>query len=97
LTVQLDGQILFASAGPLRRLLQEQAEDYAPRRLVLDCRRVTFVDSEGLAMLVGLDRHCRGNAIELWLKNPGEHLARLLKMTRLDQILAVAPQTTGDD
>ncbi|EGX56435.1 putative anti-sigma factor antagonist [Streptomyces zinciresistens K42] len=52
-----------------------------PRRLHLDCARMTLCDSLGLASLLMIHRAASGSATRLHLENRPTALQRLLEMT----------------
>jgi anti-sigma B factor antagonist len=54
--VEVGGEIDLASAPQLRDCLH-QTIDAGSRQLVVDLRQVSFIDSEGLGVLVGARRH----------------------------------------
>jgi anti-sigma B factor antagonist len=59
IVVEVGGEIDVASAPELRDCLN-QTIDAGSRRLVVDLRQVSFIDSEGLGVLVGAKRRLRG-------------------------------------
>jgi anti-sigma B factor antagonist len=54
-----------------------------PVRLVLDVGAVTFCDSQGLSVLIGLKREAQAAGTRLVLSQVGGFLARLLEITGL--------------
>ena len=89
MSVLLTGQIDFESSHPLCRYLCEEVERLGPRTLELDFRAVTFVDSEGLAMLLTLQRNCQARSTELALLKPSVNVLKLIKLTRVDTLMPV--------
>jgi anti-sigma B factor antagonist len=60
-------------------------------RLVLDLRKLTFMDSTGLKMLLALDATARSEDFELLILCDGEGAVRtVLRATGLDGVLPVA-------
>lgn len=78
----LTGEIDMATAGDLRaatnRILPEP-----PRRVVLDFSGVTFCDSQGLSMLISINREVAAAGSRLVLVNVGNFMNRLLEITGL--------------
>lgn len=58
-------------------------------RIVLDLGPMTFVDSPGLGMMVGLLRAARANGGDVRLANVPARIARLLTITGLDDVFAL--------
>ena len=61
-----------------------------PREVVLEMSGVTFIDSNGLSVLV---RHRRavGRTVSIVIENPADHLRRLLEITALDALFELRP------
>lgn len=85
----LAGEVDVATAPRLRdRLVQLVTE--GPAQVVVDLSGVTFIDSMGLgAMISGLKR-ARAHQGDLRLAGAGDHVAKVLSITRLDQAFVVA-------
>jgi anti-sigma B factor antagonist len=89
--VEVAGEIDVASASQLRDCLH-QLIDAGSRRLVVDLRQVSFMDSVGLGVLVGVQRRLRshghgGGSIQLVC---AEGLVlRILRLTGLDRVFAL--------
>jgi anti-sigma B factor antagonist len=64
-------------------------------RVVLDLTATTFVDSTGLAVLVAAHRRAERLGGRVVVVNVDPEIARLLKITGLDTILATAPDRDG--
>ncbi|TMR98937.1 STAS domain-containing protein [Nonomuraea basaltis] len=82
--VELTGEIdIFTSPTLRRRLLAalRQSTDL----LILDLSRVTFCDSSGLAVLVGVQRRARSMGITVALTAPRPYMSELLRSTGLDR------------
>lgn len=93
LTVQDDGegttQVTVAGAIDLSCVCDfddalRQVERRDPRSLVLDLRRLDFMDSAGLSRLVALHTRCRRASRRLTLVRGPHALQRLLALARLD-------------
>lgn len=52
--VELTGELDISSASGVESRLME-VEERAPERLILDLRRVNFIDSTGLSMIINAD------------------------------------------
>jgi anti-sigma B factor antagonist len=66
-----------------------RVERNGPARLVVDLRRLEFMDSAGLSRLVALHTRCRRAGRRLTLVRGPEALQRLLALSRLDEYLDI--------
>lgn len=90
LRVIVSGEIDFASAPSMQARLTAACEREHSNSLILDLAAVDFMDSSGLRVLLHLQRELSGNRGALVLLNPTEEVGKILKLTGLDQHLAVA-------
>lgn len=56
-------------------------------KLVLDFSGVTFMDSTGIGVLLGRYNKFSKNDISIFIKNPQNHVDRILKMTGIYNIM----------
>jgi len=87
LSVVLDGQIRYLSVASLQAFFQEQLRQHAPGRLELDFCKVTFVDSQGLALLIGVYKACMANKIKLAIRGASPNVRSLLELTRINKLI----------
>jgi anti-anti-sigma factor len=94
--VVLIGELDIASADRLEAQLAAIEVD-SPATLVLDLRRVEFVDSTGLRTLIAADERARSQGRRLAVVCGPDAVARLLSLTRLDQRLEIVdhPDAVG--
>jgi anti-anti-sigma factor len=78
----LSGEIDMSTADLLRIAASSMLVD-APARVVLDFAGVTFCDSRGLSVLIGLSREARRAGTHLVVANVGEFVGDLLDLTGL--------------
>ena len=57
--------------------------------LVLDLAKLTYCDSQGVAMLFRLSRHASDNGGSLTIANPQGIVSRVFEITRLDEAIDV--------
>lgn len=90
--VLIAGELDAATAPALREELLVLAGEGIDR-IVLDCRRLEFVDSFGLGVIVSAKKRLsqEGNALCLVAGADQRTLRRLLEITGLDQLLPVHP------
>jgi anti-sigma B factor antagonist len=82
--VVLIGELDIASTGGLEEQLAA-IEVNSPGMLVLDLRRVEFIDSTGLRALIAADQRARSEGRRLAVVRGPNAVARLLTVTQLDQ------------
>jgi anti-sigma B factor antagonist len=91
--VEVGGEIDVASAPALRECLN-QTIDAGRRRLVVDLRQVSFLDSEGLGVLVGVYRRLRGHDGSIRLVCADGLVVRILRLTGLDRVFPLHASLT---
>ncbi len=86
------GELDVASVGVLRTWLDEQL-DAGAEAITLDCRDLSFLDSAGIGVLVAA-RSRLGDAGELVLLSPPEHVRRVLDIAGVSGHLTVRSATS---
>lgn len=97
-TVAVAGEIDLYTAASLEAEAMRALEPPVAR-LILDLARVGFCDSQGLAVLVRIDRQARAGGATLTIANPTRIVARVMQITGLDQVLHVVgghPDSAGE-
>ena len=89
LTVVLEGQIRNASTRDLRGYLTNLVTVHSPQSMVLDFAEITFVDSQGLALLINLYKLCAANGCPLSISHATPLISSLMSLTRLNQFIQV--------
>jgi anti-anti-sigma factor len=88
--LRLRGALDGAAVPALRERLIDLLHP-GTRLLVLDLSRVPSCDSAGLAVLIGTQRRARLLGIVMRLAAPSAPVAKLLRITGLDQTLIICP------
>lgn len=90
-TVTVTGEIDLASSPELRRMLHDQLEDEGVVTLVVDLEGVTFIDSSGLGVLVGVLKRVNEAPTERVLRVSGVHGAvrKVFEITGLDEVFTI--------
>jgi anti-anti-sigma factor len=82
--VTVTGELTEAARRPLVRVLTELLlQEHAPSRVLLVVRRVPFMNSAGLAVLVQVQRMTAPRGIEVALLDPPEGVRRPLQLSGL--------------
>ena len=86
--VQLTGELDISSASGVESRLME-VEEHAPERLVLDLRRVNFIDSTGLSVIINADARARRHGRRLTVVSGDGVPLRILRTVGLEDRLDV--------
>ena len=87
---KLNGELDECSADYVRLSIDDILKtDSAQKlsKLILDFSRVSFMDSTGIGVLLGRYNKFTKRDIALFIKNPQNHVDRILKMTGIYQIM----------
>jgi NarL family two-component system response regulator LiaR len=87
-TIEIQGEVDLSNVASLREELTA-ALDAGATSLVLDCGRLTFIDSTGLGVLAKTSYHLATKGGSVVVRNPTPLMRRLLEMTRLKQALPI--------
>ncbi len=92
-TLSVKGEIEVYSLPEFSRM----AESYlgGPKELQLDMAGLEYIDSSGLGFLVTLHERMERQGQKLVLTSLRSHVARVFKITRLDQILDISSEETS--
>lgn len=86
--VEVRGEVDVYTASVLRQRLLEIIDGGAGR-VVVDLRRVDFLDSTGLGVLVGALKRLRMDGGDLSLVCDNEKLLKIFRITALDRVFAL--------
>ncbi len=88
LSLVLDGEIDLARVPELRELVERYRSSSAVN-VAVDLGNVTFMDSSGLSFLANLHQIAMGRGGSVSVVHSSANLDRVIRLTGLDQILAV--------
>lgn len=80
--IELQGEVDSEFVEPLRNAVTEIAGNQRAG-IVLDMSDVSFLDSQGLELLLWVRDYCRQNKIQLRLAGLDENCRKILEITRL--------------
>ncbi|AZB41387.1 STAS domain-containing protein [Bacillus sp. FJAT-42376] len=92
--VTVAGEIDAYTAPKLREELLPLAEQSSPQ-LIISLRDVSYMDSTGLGVFVGLLKNVRKNDGELRLVELSDRLERLFTITGLNDIIDISSKAEG--
>ena len=81
--VTVSGELDLAAAGDAEQRLRP-LEGRQVATLVVDLRRVSFIDSSGLRLIVALDARARANGRRVLIIRGSDQVDRVFKITRLE-------------
>lgn len=89
LEAMLSGEIDHHSAAKLREEIDLAIEEAAPRRVILDFRAVTFMDSSGIGLVMGRYKLLEGTGAVLELRGLSSSVRRVMRLAGLDKIAVI--------
>lgn len=84
--VFLSGEIDHHSAGDLREEIDTAIESVTPKRVILDFRSVSFMDSSGIGLVMGRYKMLEGTGAQLELRGLSSPIKRVMRLAGLDRI-----------
>jgi len=91
IVVDILGPLDACTAREVMHRLVDVIDGQGNRRLVIDLRRTTVVDAEGLSVLVDAQNRLQKNGGDLVLSGPRGSVAQALRAAGLDKLLVVTP------
>lgn len=86
--VRLQGELDVATAPLLRDQLHGLSRD-GVRTVAVDLAELDFIDSTGLAVLIGALKHLREHGGDLTLRSPKPSARKLFEIAGLTEIIAI--------
>ena len=88
------GELDVYTAPTLRDALIELIDETAGRKIAIDLRELTFLDSTGIGLFIAAQRRAAAKGIEVVLTRPRPSVAKALQITGVEKAMTVL---TGDD
>ncbi len=85
--IVLVGEISIESAGEIFKKVEEFVEKENVKKIILNLKDVTFVDSCGLGQIINLLKKTKSLNKEFFLKDVNESLLKIFQITRLDKLI----------
>ena len=89
MVVEVLGPLEAATVGALRSVVIGSVEQYRPRQLNVDLRRVPFMDSIGIGTLVAINNKAREVGGSMVVSSPSPFVHRLLQITGLTDLFGL--------
>jgi anti-anti-sigma factor len=93
-TIDLYGEINAAAEGPLQ-VAFDQAEALSPARIILNFTDVSYINSTGIALIVGLLARARKSRCEMVVFGLSAHYIEIFQITRLADFMTIYPDETS--
>jgi stage II sporulation protein AA (anti-sigma F factor antagonist) len=94
--ITVTGELTEAARRPLVRVLTDLLlQEHSLSRVLLDLRRVPFMNSAGMGVLVQVQRMAAPRAIEVALLDPPENVRRPLQLSGLWRRFPVVTSSGG--
>jgi len=90
MTIALTGEIVMDMVLERKSEVTRLVEEYAGPAVILDLTGVTFMDSSGVGLLIGLRRLCQERGKQFCARNPAPPIRKLFETLRLTDYLALA-------
>lgn len=97
LILGLSGEIIMDVVPDLRAEIEGLAVESPKPGLVADLGNVTFMDSSGVGLLLGVRRVCQEQGKVFSLRNPSPPIKKLLDMLRLTDFFTTPDQASPAD
>lgn len=87
-SVELIGDVDIQTSSRLKEELN-QLLDQKEADLNIDCANLSYIDSTGLGVLIGVLKRVKKNENEIMISNAQQSIMKLLKITGLDKIFVM--------
>jgi anti-sigma B factor antagonist len=82
----LIGEIDISNAHQLKKQLETAYQAHGTN-IYLDLAHLSYIDSTGLGVIIGVYGEIRGNGHKTIIVNPKDNIKKLLRITSLDKVL----------
>jgi len=86
--ISVNGEVDIYSAPSFKESLYQSINDVT-QDIVLDCSGLTYIDSMGLGILVGVLKRVREKGCNMIIRNPRSTVRKLFKITGLDKAFVI--------
>ena len=85
----ISGEIDHHNAKEIRETIDNAAERTSPKKLILDFRGVTFMDSSGIGLVMGRYKLMTSLGGELEVTNVSAHIKKVMKISGLEKFAKI--------
>ena len=90
LVIDVEGELDVGTAGVLREVLLAACVD-PPPIVVVDCARLTFIDSTGIGLLASTQRRLASAGARIVLTSVAANIAKVFQITGVDTVITINP------
>ncbi len=90
LTVYLSGELDHHGARGAIETIEELIDEYLPRDCALDLSELSFMDSSGIAVIIGVSRRMKILGGRTWIENPAKQPQRVIDASGIDRLVPIA-------
>jgi anti-anti-sigma factor len=94
--IDVRGELDVTTVSAFRAFLIDTLTRQRPARVVVDMRRVTFMDSTGIGALVIGYNTARENGADFVVANPSSFVHRQLHITGLTEVFGLSPDGSAE-
>jgi anti-anti-sigma factor len=91
LVIRLCGEIVMDVTPELKADIAQLLDSSRKPEVVCDMGQVTFMDSSGVGLLIGIRRQCQEEGRSFRVADPSPPIRKLFAMLRLTDFFAVSP------
>ncbi len=84
--ITLDKSFDFNCVEDFRKVYEKTSN---PKRIMIDFRNTSFIDSSALGMLINMRKYWKGSGPEIKLINCGDYINKILTISRLDKLFVI--------
>ena len=87
LYVSLEGELDEHTASYAKNEMDLLFSDNVAKQVILDLKKLDFMDSTGIGVLLGRYKKMKDKNIPIFILNPSSHIDKILNMTAIYQIM----------
>ena len=89
MVIFIKGEIDHHNSSGLREYMDKLIDENRPILLVIDMSELEFMDSSGIALLIGRYKKMRDNCGSIKINNPNETISKMLRISFLDKMVGI--------
>ena len=89
LYVRIDGELDSSVTDGLRIKISELIDNYKIKYLILNCEKLTFMDSSGIGFIIGRYNQLRSCGGKIFLTNLNELLGKIVRLSGVYKLVSV--------
>ena len=86
--ISISGHLETASVGQFKDLFSKEIEEN--KQIILDCSKLNYLDSSGLATLVNIYKNLAVRNARMVMCGLSEGILRVIELTKLDEVFEIS-------